>query len=75
MGRSMGYDWLAGTATLEGRKSRMFERISGSFAFGVIPAALEGIFHVALFRHAPTGRVPSGHPGKLIACHGQPKAG
>jgi hypothetical protein len=42
-------------------------------ALGVIAAALQGIFHVALFRYASMGKVPSDYPEELIARHWQPK--
>ena len=43
-------------------------------ALAVIAAALQGIFHVALFRYAATGKVPSDYPEELIARHWQPKS-
>ncbi|HXX93238.1 MAG TPA: DUF6159 family protein [Planctomycetota bacterium] len=43
-------------------------------ALGVVAAALQGIFHVALFRYASTGRVPSDYPEELVARHWRPKA-
>lgn len=42
-------------------------------AIAVIAAALQGIFHVALYRYAATGKVPSGYPEDLVARHWRPK--
>jgi hypothetical protein len=41
---------------------------------GVVSAALQGVFHVALYRYASTGVVPSGYPEELIARHWKPKS-
>jgi len=41
---------------------------------GVVSAALQGVFHVALYRYASTGVVPSGYPEELVARHWQPKS-
>jgi hypothetical protein len=40
----------------------------------VIAAALQGIFHVALYRYASLGEVPSDYPEELIARHWRPKS-
>src|SRR6185295_2327308 len=42
-------------------------------ALAVISAALQGVFHVALYRYAATGQVPSEYPEELIQRHWRPK--
>jgi uncharacterized protein DUF6159 len=42
-------------------------------ALAVVSAALQGVFHVALYRYASTGQVPAGYPEDLIARHWRPK--
>lgn len=39
----------------------------------VVSAALQGVFHVALYRYASTGQVSGGYPEELIARHWTPK--
>lgn len=39
----------------------------------VVSAALQGVFHVALYRYASTGQVAGGYPEELIARHWVPK--
>ena len=39
----------------------------------VVSAALQGVFHVALYRYASTGQVAGGYPEELIARHWTPK--
>lgn len=41
---------------------------------GVVAAALQGIYHVALYRYAATGRIEGGFPDELIAGQWRPKA-
>jgi hypothetical protein len=42
-------------------------------ALAVVSAALQGIFHVALYRYASTGQVPHEFPQELVAGHWRPK--
>ncbi|MBI3858521.1 MAG: hypothetical protein HY293_22785, partial [Planctomycetes bacterium] len=43
-------------------------------ALAVVSTALKGVFHVALYRYASTGQVPSEYPEELIAKHWRPKS-
>jgi hypothetical protein len=40
----------------------------------VVSSALQGVFHVALYRYASTGQVAGGYPEELIARHWTPKS-
>ena len=42
-------------------------------AIAVVSAALQGVFHVALYRYASTGQIADGYSEELIAGHWHPK--